>query len=140
MNDGTSLGVPIEIKTTLPTHQPTRNTVAECYRQVIDDMTSALKLSALSADKKNGYLNVWSVKALLSRVYLYMNDNEKALALAKEVMDNGGLYQLFTHDEYPTVWGQDFNSESLFEFYYTLSEPDGGTGGEKVLRWFMPIM
>ena len=22
------------------------------------------------------------------------------------------------------------NSESLFEFYYTLSEPDGGTGGE----------
>ena len=34
----------------------------------------------------------------------YMNDNEKALALAKEVMNNGGLYQLFTHDEYPTVW------------------------------------
>lgn len=130
LNNGTSLGVPIEIKTTLPTHQPARNTVAECYQQVIDDMTGALKLSALSADKKNGYLNVWSVKALLSRVYLYMNDNEKALALAKEVMNNGGLYQLFTHDEYPTVWGKDFSSESLFEFYYTLSEPDGGTGGE----------
>ena len=45
-------------------------------------------------------------------------------------MNNGGLYQLFTHDEYPTVWGKDFSSESLFEFYYTLSEPDGGTGGE----------
>ena len=130
LNNGTSLGVPIEIKTTLPTHQPARNTVAECYQQVIDDMTGALKLSALSADKKNGYLNVWSVKALLSRVYLYMNDNEKALALAKEVMNNGGLYQLFTHDEYPSVWGKDFSSESLFEFYYTLSEPDGGTGGE----------
>ena len=70
LNNGTSLGVPIEIKTTLPTHQPARNTVAECYQQVIDDMTGALKLSALSADKKNGYLNVWSVKALLSRVYL----------------------------------------------------------------------
>ena len=123
LNNGTSLGVPIEIKTTLPTHQPARNTVAECYQQVIDDMTGALKLSALSADKKNGYLNVWSVKALLSRVYLYMNDSEKALALAKEVMNNGGLYQLFTHDEYPTVWGKDFSSESLFEFYYTLSEP-----------------
>ena len=64
LNNGTSLGVPIEIKTTLPTHQPARNTVAECYQQVIDDMTGALKLSALSADKKNGYLNVWSVKAL----------------------------------------------------------------------------
>ena len=77
------MGVPIEIKTTLPTHQPARNTVAECYQQVIDDMTGALKLSALSADKKNGYLNVWSVKALLSRVYLYMNDNEKALCIGQ---------------------------------------------------------
>ena len=59
-----------------------------------------------------------------------MNNNEQALALAKEVIDNGGLYKLFTHEEYPTVWGKDFSSESLFEFYYTLSEPDGGTGGE----------
>ena len=124
LNNGASLGVPIETETTLPTHQPSRNTVAECYRQVIDDMTGALDLSALSTGKKDGYLNVWSVKALLSRVYLYMNNNEKALELAKEVMNNGGLYNLFTHDEYPTVW------ESLFEFYYTLSEPDGGTGGE----------
>ena len=130
LNNGASLGVPIETETTLPTHQPSRNTVAECYRQVIDDMTGALDLSALSTGKKDGYLNVWSVKALLSRVYLYMNNNEKALELAKEVMNNGGLYNLFTHDEYPTVWGKDFNSESLFEFYYTLSEPDGGTGGE----------
>ena len=130
LDNGASLGVPIEIKTTLPTHQPARNTVAECYQQVIDDMTGALDLSALSTDKKDGYLNVWSVKALLSRVYLYMNNNEQALALAKEVMDNGGLYKLFTHEEYPTVWGKDFSSESLFEFYYTLSEPDGGTGGE----------
>lgn len=65
LDNGASLGVPIEIKTTLPTHQPARNTVAECYRQVIDDMTEALDLSALSTDKKDGYLNVWSVKALL---------------------------------------------------------------------------
>ena len=115
LDNGASLGVPIEIKTTLPTHQPARNTVAECYQQVIDDMTGALDLSALSTDKKDGYLNVWSVKALLSRVYLYMNNNEQALALAKEVMDNGGLYKLFTHEEYPTVWGKDFSSESLVE-------------------------
>lgn len=130
LNNGASLGVPIEIETTLPTHQPARNTVAECYRQVIKDMTEALDLSALATGKKDGFLNVWSVKALLSRVYLYMNDNENALALATEVINNGGLYTLFTHDDYPTVWGKDFNSESLFEFYYTLSEPDGGTGGE----------
>ena len=130
LNNGASLGVPIETETTLPTHQPSRNTVAECYRQVIDDMTGALDLSALSTGKKDGYLNVWSVKALLSRVYLYMNNYVKALGLAYDGMINGGWYDVFCHDGYPTVWGKDFNSESLFEFYYTLSEPDGGTGGE----------
>lgn len=128
LNHGASLGVPIETQTTLPTHQPGRNTVSECYAQVIKDMTDALP--ALSDNKSDGFLNVWSVKALLSRVYLNMNDNDNALKYAEQVIDNGGMYTLFTHDEYPSVWGKDFNSESLFEFYYTLSEPAGGTGGE----------
>lgn len=127
-NNGSSLGVPIQTKTELPTSQPARNTVAECYAQVIKDMTEALP--GLTTAKHDGYLNTWSVKALLSRVYLYMNDNENALKLAQEVINNDGIYTLFTHDEYTSVWGKDFNSESLFEFYYTLSEPAGGNGGE----------
>lgn len=127
-NNGSALGVPIEIATKLPTSQPARNTVAECYAQVIKDMTEAL--SGLTTSKHDGYLNTWSVKALLSRVYLYMNDNENALKLAEEVINNGGLYALFTNGEYTGVWGKDFSSESLFEFYYTLNEPAGGTGGE----------
>ena len=44
--------------------------------------------------------------------------------------NNGGRYQLYSYEEYPNVWGQDFQSESLFELYITLSEPSGGTGGE----------
>lgn len=128
-DEGASLGVPIEVKTTLPDHQPTRNTVAECYAQVIADMSEAR--TVLSKEKKDGKLNYWSVTALLSRVCLYMNDNENALKYAEEVIKGSeGIYRLYTHDEYPTVWGQDFNSESLFEFYYTLTEPSGGTGGE----------
>ncbi|MEG1332226.1 MAG: RagB/SusD family nutrient uptake outer membrane protein [Bacteroides sp.] len=128
LNNGSSLGVAIETTTTPPTHQPTRNTVAECYAQVIKDMEQALP--HLSNSKHDGYQNIWSVKALLSRIYLNMNNNAQALKYAKEVINNGGIYTLFTHDEYPRVWGKDFNSESLFEFYYTLSEPAGGSGGE----------
>ena len=30
----------------------------------------------------------------------------------------------------PPYGGKDFNSESLFEFYFTLTEPSGGSGGE----------
>lgn len=128
LDNGASPGVPIETKTELPTHQPGRHTVAECYAQVLSDLTEALP--GLSTAKHDGYLNAWSVKALLSRVYLYMNDNENALKYAEEVIGNGGLYTLYTHDEYATVWGKDFSSESLFEFYFTLNEPAGGSGGE----------
>lgn len=128
-DNGQSLGVPIETKTTLPTHQPSRNTVAECYAQVIKDMNDALP--SLTKEKHDGCLNYWAVKALLSRVYLNMNDNQNAYDCAREVIEeNGGIYRLYTHDEYPTVWGKDFQPESLFEFYYTLTEPAGGTGGE----------
>ncbi|MGL4292398.1 MAG: RagB/SusD family nutrient uptake outer membrane protein [Bacteroidales bacterium] len=127
-DQGASLGVPVEIRTTLPTHQPARNTVAECYDQVIADMEEALP--GLSIEKKDGFQNYWSVCALLSRIYLYKEDNEKALQYAEEVINNGGKYRLYTREEYPAVWGKDFQSESLFEFYYTLTEPSGGTGGE----------
>lgn len=129
LDNGASPGVPVENATSLPTHQPARNTVAECYAQVLADMTGALP--ALSKEKKDGYLNYWSVCALLSRVCLYMDDNENALIYARKVIEeNNGLYRLYTTAEYPTVWGKDFQPESLFEFYYTLTEPSGGTGGE----------
>lgn len=128
-DQGASLGVPIEIRTTLPTHQPARNTVAECYEQVITDLTEALP--GLSKNKKDGFQNYWSACALLSRIYLYQENYEKSLHYAQEVIENnGGIYRLYTTDEYPTIWGKDFQSESLFEFYYTLTEPSGGTGGE----------
>ena len=54
-DNGASLGVPIEIRTTLPTHQPARNTVAECYDQIITDMNDALP--GISKDKRNGFQN-----------------------------------------------------------------------------------
>ena len=37
---------------------------------------------------------------------------------------------MYTRDEYPTVWGKEYTSESLFEFYFSLTEPSGGSGGE----------
>ena len=47
------------------------------------------------------------------------------------VIENSkSIYHLYTTDEYPTVWGKDFQSESLFEFYFTQNEPAGGSGGE----------
>lgn len=133
MNDnGASLGVPIELKPEEPAHQPKRNTVAECYEQVVADITTALP--NLRTEKADGYINYWAAQALLSRVYLDMGKNKEAYDAATDVINNnGGLYQLYTRDEYPTVWGKDFQSEALFELYISTTEPSewgGGTGGE----------
>lgn len=133
MNDnGASLGVPIELKPEEPAHQPKRNTVAECYEQVVADITTALP--NLRTEKTDGYINYWAAQALLSRVYLDMGKNKEAYDAATDVINNnGGLYQLYTRDEYPTIWGKDFQSEALFELYISTTEPSewgGGTGGE----------
>mgnify|MGYP001532263886 FL=1 len=126
---GASLGVPIETSPSDPTHKPSRNTVAQCYEQVVSDMSNAL--SGLTQETSNGYINYWAAQALLSRVYLNMGEYQKAYDAATDVINNnGGRYQLYSYEEYPNVWGQDFQSESLFELYITLSEPSGGTGGE----------
>lgn len=128
-DSGASLGVPIETELTDANHKPERNTVAECYNQVIKDMTDALP--GLSREKADGYLNYWAVKGLLSRVYLNMGKNKEAYDAAVDVIENGkSIYKLYTTAEYPTVWGKDFQSESLFEFYFSMTEPSGGSGGE----------
>lgn len=130
-DNGASLGVPTEIEISDASHKPKRNTVAECYNQVIEDMTNAL--GGLSKEKTDGYLNYWAVKGLLSRVYLNMGNYKEAYDAAVDVIENSkSIYKLYTTEEYPEVWGKDFQSESLFEFYFSLTEPSGGSGGEGV--------
>lgn len=128
-DNGQSLGVPIVTTATEPDSKPERNTVAECYDQIIADLTGSL--AGLSKEKKDGYLNYWAVQGILSRVYLNKLDYPNAYKAATDVIENSkNLYQLYTLDEYPTVWGKEYTSESLFEFYFSLTEPSGGSGGE----------
>lgn len=132
-DNGTSLGVPIVLKPEQPDYQPERNTVAECYDQVISDLTTALSLG-IGKEKKDGHFNYWGVQALLSRVYLNKGDYKNAYLCATDVIENNGdLYHLYTREEYPEVWGKDFQAESIFELYIDANEPSewgGGTGGE----------
>ena len=52
---GASLGVSIETSPSDPTHKPSRSTVAQCYEQVVSDMSNAL--SGLKLETSNGYIN-----------------------------------------------------------------------------------
>lgn len=99
--------------------KPPRNTVAECYEAIIDDLTGAIPL--LSPEFTYGKLNRWGALTLLSRAYLYKGDNTNALATAEKAiegaLENG--YRLWSNQEYATAWGEERSAanpgEVLFE-------------------------
>jgi starch-binding outer membrane protein, SusD/RagB family len=133
-DNGASLGGCII--TSIPTYdyKPTRNTVAECYDQIISDLSSAIPL--LKNIKTPGKINKFAAMALLSRVYLYKGDNEKALATAESTITESiaAGYKLWTNAEYVAQWKVAFNSESLFEIVNT-DVDNPGNEGAAYLYW-----
>ena len=77
-------------------------------------------------DARNGFVSYYANKALQARVYLYMEDYDKALAAAQEVI--GGPYELYENDEWVASWSTQFGSESIFELIVLDTENDLGTG------------
>ena len=128
-DNGASLGVPIVSKSEGIESKPARNTVAECYTQVISDLTAAVSL--LSGDFNKGKINKWAAMSLLSRVYLYKGDNANALAMAEAAIegaeDEG--WELWSHDDYALAWAEDATAiapgEVLFEIVNTTTDSPG---------------
>lgn len=127
LDNGASLGVPLELKPSDPESQPARSTVAQIYDQVILDLKNAVTLLETSTAKtsSNGFVNVWVAKSLLARVYLYHGDNGLALALAKDVIENSP-YVLLTNAGYAAAWADGGNNtEMMFQVVNTSNDsPD----------------
>ncbi|HCM77144.1 MAG TPA: RagB/SusD family nutrient uptake outer membrane protein [Cytophagales bacterium] len=118
------LGVPIVLDFD-QLSQPTRNTVAEVYAQIISDMQKALTLMKDTPRSGNkSTLSATAVKALLARVYLYKDDWVNAEAMATEVI-NSGKYTLVSNANYVSSWATDYSSESIFEISMTPSDNRG---------------
>ncbi len=130
-DNGASLGACITTEVAGPDFQPPRSTVAECYTQIIKDLTDAIPL--LKTTKNDGKINRWAAKSLLSRVYLYKGDNANALVQAEEAIagatSNG--YKLWTNDEYKTgtnSWKASLTSEGLLEVINNVGDRAGNDG------------
>ena len=132
-DNGASLGVPVTRKMLQKEDKPERNTVAECYKAIIEDLTEAVGLMDNDYGRKftKGHINRWAAMSLLSRVYLYHGDDALALNMAEEAIkgaeDTG--YRLWTNKEYPTAWGADASrlnpGEVLFEIVNTTDDSPG---------------
>lgn len=130
-NNGASLGVPIVLGASSIDDKPERSTVAECYTQIISDLEKSITL--LSTDYNKGKINKFAAMGLLSRVYLYHNDNQKALSMAEQTIAwaEAKGYKLWTNAEYPTAWKNDHSASAKGEVLFELVIPtDEGQGKE----------
>ncbi|AZA85162.1 RagB/SusD family nutrient uptake outer membrane protein [Chryseobacterium lactis] len=116
-NQGTSNpGVPLKISDDV-NDLPARATVGQIYDQVVSDLKKAEQL--MTVDKDNIYASKKAAQALLSRVYLYMENNDKAIEYAEKVI-NSGKYSLLSNADLPSYATKtpETNKETIFAFKY----------------------
>lgn len=120
-SDKESLGVPY-VEHTDPAGLPARETVISNYEKIVRDLLEAESLidpeytRATVADPA-AVVSVYAIQALLSRVYLYMGEWQKAADYATKVIVSG-KFSLWNAEQYKTVWGAEKGSgEVIFEVY-----------------------
>ena len=141
-----NLGVPVKLTSGVTDEKLERNTVAEVYKQIEKDLLEGARLmkeNAIEVDFVR--VNHLVAYALLSRMYLYMEDWDNALKYANLVLDeksdlldlsqlgySGGTYSRYTPDE--ILWGclkkRDYETWMVFPF--TLSDELGNIYGVDV--------
>ena len=117
-----SLGVPVVTVTENGT--PARNTVAEVYTQIVADLTEADTLMAdnyvrAGVSDPVAAASKPAIQALLSRVYLYMGEWQKAADYATKVI-NSGKFNLAGAADYKTMFSAAIaprGGEYIFEVY-----------------------
>lgn len=84
--DASHLGVPVLLRTPGPDDNEPRKSVAEVYRLICEDLERAEGLLADKAPRGQGYVSVQAVRALHSRVCLYMERWQDAIDYAGKAM------------------------------------------------------
>ncbi|MFN8208072.1 MAG: RagB/SusD family nutrient uptake outer membrane protein [Bacteroidales bacterium] len=108
--------VPLKTKPTVGAKNldAARNTVAEVYKQIIDDLSFAEQHLGNSSTKIRA--TKFAATALLARVYLYKGDYDLAWEKADTVIKAGGYTLL---DDYSSIFSNDGSAETIFEIDFT---------------------
>lgn len=106
-----------------------RATVGESYESVVADLKKAEEL--MSDDESRGveFGSKIAAQALLSRVYLYMEENDLAAEYATKVIENEVGVSLATRDAYMDNFANtSSSSESIFVLKFTQADGRGKNG------------
>lgn len=107
-----NLGVPLKLDADVNNY-PKRATVKAIYDQIVLDLKKAETLLTIS--KENVYANKEAAQALLSRVYLYMEDYEQSKTYSNKVITSG-KYTLLSNANFKkyNTFKPEENSETIF--------------------------
>jgi len=122
-NPGNNPGIPIMTKADVEA-LPARSSVKEVYDFVVSELKKSADL--MTVNKKNWYASKEVAYALLSRVYLYMEENQLAVEYANKVI-NSGRYELVdtqTFREYFTIPIEN-NPETIFAIKHIPTDAHG---------------
>lgn len=113
-SDASHLGVPVLVETPGPDDNVIRNTVDEVYSQILEDLDNALvrfrRIPAVDAF----HVSKKAVQALLSRVYLYMEDWDNVIKYSSYVIDES---QLCYGNDYVNMYqNRDGGIEAILRF------------------------
>lgn len=125
-----TLGVPIVTQPSRGIDEssfPSRSTLQETYNQVLADLQEASGL--LSGLPSKTRASEASVKALYSRVHLYLKNYTEAASFATDVIDNFGLS---LEQDYASIFADENSSGTIFEIAYNTTDDNG------IRFWYFP--
>ncbi|HKJ00863.1 MAG TPA: RagB/SusD family nutrient uptake outer membrane protein [Longimicrobiales bacterium] len=120
--DASHPGIPIVLESDVAA-LPSRNTVGEVYSQVISDLTTGIGMMTQTRDGSY-MMTKEAAQAILSRVYLYMEDWGNAVAMANTVISSG-KYSLVEGQAYVDQFKTGGSSEAIFEIQNTDTDNRG---------------
>lgn len=133
----TNLGIPLVLQPTYvydsTKNKPARATVAQVYTQIIADLQDAI--AKLPSTNVNYRANLYSAKAILSRVYLNMQDYADAAIQANDVIASGNYKLTAT---YNLAFNNNNNSsEDIFAIQQT-AQSNAGTSNQGISTFYAP--
>jgi len=103
----------------------TRSSVGECYDQVVADLEKAAQLMKSSSNRGIQFASQEAAWGLLSRVYLYMEENSKAIEYATKVIQSP-RFSLEPRENYVnSFWNTPSSKESILIIKHQLADDKG---------------
>ncbi|MBX7126216.1 MAG: RagB/SusD family nutrient uptake outer membrane protein [Cyclobacteriaceae bacterium] len=123
-NTSSDFGIPVVKTVQKATDVVLRSKVSESYAAILDDLQTAAGLIRAD-DRSQPYINLMTIKGLLSRVYLYQGNNVLAAQFADEVIGEG-TFALVDASDIGSIYQTPYLSkESLFELSFTVQNQSG---------------